>query len=42
MIEAGFLRNNEREGLCVALARDRCGELRAPRRVNTIVLPKDG
>jgi hypothetical protein len=42
MIKAGFFRKDIREGLCIALARDRCGEPRASRRVNAIVLPNEG
>ena len=42
MINAGFLREDEREGLRIALARDQYGEPRASRRVNAIVLPNDG
>jgi hypothetical protein len=37
MIKAGFLREDERAGLC--MAGDRCGEPRASRRSIAIVLP---
>jgi hypothetical protein len=41
MIKAGFPRKDEREGLRIILARDRCGEPRVSRCVNAIVLPND-